>query len=464
MNILFHNLIWNYIAGCSPLFAFISSRVINKIYFGHLYIDLHDFILVLCILTTGFFIFFIRSISYNLRLLASKYWIVFGWLYWGYLVYFDITVLKYGLYSSLAIVVLCLLSSFIILRFASSYFWNKLRISSLIIPALVSVTPIVFGFFSSYPSSILQADSQTKSKITYIVLIFDELNYINSDGLVKILNSSGFHVNVKPITPTHLSTTQVIPELFFAGNFKNAAPCGFSRVCAENSVLDFSKVSVMRNDVDIVGFHHPYCAINNLRYCRRIVSTNSVTDLDRLHCSFYRRTGIGHQNSSSKCQTISHRQFERVRDQTIDALYRSPALQVGGVLFAHLPLPHPPGGHNGTLSDQYFSNIKISKDILKNLLLLSSQNSVHVNLIISSDHPLRQSLWCSREPVMFDSPCLVDPALNDKFVPLIVASKSNLPDINHIHYNNREIFNLLEKWINVNSIVSVQESPADLDK
>jgi hypothetical protein len=286
---------------------------------------------------------------------------------------------------------------------------------------------------------------QTK-KIATIVLLYDEMNANVSHGIVDVLASNGMKVGTKMVLPVHSATAQVVPAIFSGRSFKIANACGYTRVCSEEAVLDFSQITVNRGDVDVIGFYLPYCEILGLRSCERVVVKRSVFDIKHWRCAvenFLNNTEYGKNNF---CQKLHHEAFAEMREKVIGALLDAPALQRGGGVFAHLPLPHPPANMTGTLSEQYKSNVSKAELVLTQVLNKLNENKIEPRILIFSDHPLRPAMWCARESDQFDAPCVVPAELLDDHVPFIVAARSNVPSIAHVQ-SNQQVFDVLREWL-----------------
>jgi hypothetical protein len=146
------------------------------------------------------------------------------------------------------------------------------------------------------------------------------------------------------------------------------------------------------------------------------------------------------------CQKNSHRAWADMRDAVVQAMMAAPTLRQGGVLYVHLPLPHPPARETGSLAEQYRQNLHQGEALLAQVLQVLAKNRLEARVMVFSDHPFRQALWCAREAAQFDAPCLGDVDLSDDQVPLIVAARSGLPDIDHVQRND-EVFDVLRGWL-----------------
>lgn len=330
---------------------------------------------------------------------------------------------------------------------ASEVTWAGLRRVVAWVPGLLILTPLVVGAWIDRPVVWLEADQAKKQVPTAtVVLLFDELNASASGGLQKVLTDRGLQVRFKAVHPVHGSTTEVVPALFTGSSFEGARPCGLTRVCAENSVLDFSQILVRRSDVDVVGFHHPYCAILGLRSCQRFTMNRSVWEDGRWECAIFNHVGITVNIDKKNCQLISHAGWQVMREQLMDGLLHVPALERGGVVYAHVPLPHPPAAGTGTLADQYARNVRQSERLLEQVLDRLAANKIEPRILIFSDHPLRPGMWCSNLGALFDVPCVIKPELIDEHVPLIVAARSELPSLAQVK-SNQQVFDVLREWL-----------------
>ncbi len=325
--------------------------------------------------------------------------------------------------------------------------WAGLRRVVAFVPWLMVMAPVIAGYGMGSPVVWLdRATPQESVTSATVVLLLDELNAKSSAGLQKVLIDRGLHVKFKPVLPVHGSTTEVIPAVFTEQDFKGARPCGLTRVCANSNVLDFAKVSVKRNDVDVIGFHHPYCSIQGLRSCGWYKTYTSIWEEGRWEFALQRRFDVQWGRDQKSCQLLSHTSWSNMREKVIEGLMRAPALQMGGVVFAHVPLPHPPAAGTGSLGEQYAINLEQSEKLMDQILDRLVANKIEPRILIFSDHPLRPVMWCSNLAAQFDVPCKVTPELLDDHVPLIVAARSGLPAIDGVK-SNQQVFNVLRDWL-----------------
>jgi hypothetical protein len=262
-----------------------------------------------------------------------------------------------------------------------------------------------------------QPDSAT------VVLLLDELSSAAADPVEAAVRSKGLSWARQSIRPAGKSTINAIPVMLTGEDFAQASPCGWAAICSGSSILDFSSVTAQRPDIDVVGLYHPYCAIHGLRYCHEFrLPSGQGTGLYSLGAEYLRRLGIRTPNRwlvPGRAASDSHRD---VVERQIDAMYSAPFWDKGGVLFAHLALPHPPGlNHTGDLGSEYDQNISATASLVGATIdRLSRSFGVNFRILITSDHPLRGD-WCGYA-YYADSSCRVRPEFYYDQVPVIVAS------------------------------------------
>lgn len=438
----------DFIACCATITAYVIEIVVRKVYHGDLIISIVESIPVLLFIFCWLTLLLIRWYGINS---IGSYSQILSWILFILVLltfYFNKAIQLMG-YKLLffATFLFILFSSYLIIK--SKYnLWIRARRIIATVPALIILMPIFVGYWLDEPRMWLGSPSRNQqTPVATLVILFDEMNAKSSNGIQKVLSDRGLKVEFKAILPIHNSTVEAVAAIFTGQNFKGARACGFSRVCGNGIALDFSTVFVERNDVDIVGFYHPYCAIQGLRSCYRATLNRSIWDYDRLVCSFKKRMGLNTDGDNKLCQLVTKQDWINMQQSVVNKILEAPVLKEGGVLFAHIPLPHPPSNGTGTLSEQYSRNLELSEQLLGQFLDRLVLSRVEPRILIFSDHPLRPSLWCANEAVSFDLPCEIEPDLVDNFVPLILASQEKIPNFNNVK-SNIEIFNILREWIN----------------
>lgn len=268
------------------------------------------------------------------------------------------------------------------------------------------------------PWQPVAADTAPHNKV---ILLLDELGDTAAGPIVERLKQSGLQVLARSLQPAGQNTLNVIPAMFSGQPFDESRPCGRSSICSEGHVLDFSKVTVTRPDVDVIGLQHPYCDIVGLRSCHAV-------DLPHEHQNAYRSSAslylarLGRPAAKGKAGRPDTSPQQRIVQDQLDAVQAAPFWTRGGVLYAHLALPHPPGhGQPQTLDADYQDNIEKSAVLVQQLATrLKASFGDDYALLIVSDHPLRK-YWCS-SPYYQGTSCAVRPAYDTARVPLIVAS------------------------------------------
>jgi hypothetical protein len=327
--------------------------------------------------------------------------------------------------------------------------WRVFRSTAVAVPVIFVSSQFLLGSLLAkdivWPNNFLPEDSaDDRHRVATILLLLDEMNSSDAVPVAEYLSGHGLEVRSKPVKSVGQDTIDVVPAMFLGHSFPDAHTCGTNTVCSDVSALDFGRVRASRPDIDIVGFYHPYCAIKGLRYCSRRGMQRALFDNVRIRCALNRRLGWNMGIDAAGCQSKAHEPWLEMTERMLSDLERAPTLSQGGVLFAHLPLPHPPGRHNGSMSAQYQSNVERATSVIANLLGQIKSAGLEPRIIVFSDHPLRQEKWCRTQSHHFDPPCRTEPYLEDDKVPLIVAARS-VPDISSIE-SNRDIFKLASAW------------------
>lgn len=318
--------------------------------------------------------------------------------------------------------------------------WRRVSIGLCLCGALFIATPYVFAAVKAEPVNWLEKPSGTTASGTTVILLFDEFSANATEPLVAQLRKAGEPVWLKTLKPAGQNTINVIPALFSGGNFANDRVCGGSALCTGSTVFNFSSVVVGRPDVDVVGFYMPYCAIASLRYCAAIpfdrkrdwpcTSSRSVSlALERLGKSV-----------TEVCATDLVGDMRRILSATESALWRAPVWSKGGVLYGHLPSPHPVGlsAAQRSLGSDYESNLQDVSRIAAEALDRLRNSGRPFSLILFSDHPLRHS-HCDA-PVYAVANC-DKTRYFDVNVPLIVVGER--PSAFEAIESNRDIFSLV---------------------
>jgi hypothetical protein len=291
------------------------------------------------------------------------------------------------------------------------------------------------------PTAANTAAGQTRTSGATIFLLLDELGYKAAAPLVDDLRSAGLNVRYEALAAAGENTLNVIPVLFSGLAFPRARPCGAATVCSESNALDFSRVMVQRADVDVTGLLLPYCDIAGLRTCFQVPLPHEFGSAYRSLAVFYlRRLGLPLPEALRPPADPPSLQRQLLKQQT-DFIDHSQLWDSGGILYAHLPIPHPPGlDGKGKLDDDYAANIVEARTIVRSLVARAQKRfGPGYSLIITSDHPLR-NYWCSAG-VYLGVDCSTRPEFRSNRVPLIVASPGSIST--RTISSNEQVFRIL---------------------
>jgi hypothetical protein len=238
-----------------------------------------------------------------------------------------------------------------------------------------------------------------------------------------------------------INTTNVIPAMFSGRHFERAQPCGRSTICSGTTFIDFSRIRVERQDVHVTGLLHPYCDIEGLQSCFQLAQRHAYGNAYRGLLAFYLQRiwpPLAEALHSADPPGMV-REYLRRQREFIDA---SRFWLDGGVLYAHLYLPHPPGLDGPTTLDvDYAANIGAAAQLVRDFAArLKYSFGDRFTIVITSDHPLRGT-WCP-SPSYPASECTLRPEFTSEKVPLIVATP--MPLLEHRITSNAQVFAVLD--------------------
>jgi hypothetical protein len=287
-----------------------------------------------------------------------------------------------------------------------------------------------------------RAGATLPGRSAQIYLLLDELNAGSAMPFVDVFRQAGMSVDFKAVLPVAHATAQVVPELFSRQHFGQAKPCGWTTVCSGSVALDFSTITASQADIDVVGFYMPYCAIQGLRYCVRLSPVSVISDMTRWRCGVARRLGLGGNDFKKQCLLTQSDRWSTFVSNFEQAISKAPLWMRGGMMYAHVPLPHPPGPTvGGSLETHYRENVLQAIALVRGIVDRAQQAKFdRLTVVVFSDHPLRPSLWCAT-PLYAENGCPPSKDLLDDRVPLIVAGDS-IPSLERLT-NNGEVFSVL---------------------
>lgn len=269
-----------------------------------------------------------------------------------------------------------------------------------------------------------RAAGQHPPRATLFVL-FDETSASASGPMAAAAAGPDMRVSASAIDTVGENTLNVVPELFTGNSFEAARPCGMSSVCSHGRILDFSRVSTRRPGVHVTGLLFPYCDIGGLASCHPLPLPHEFASPWRgLLAGYLRglRLPVPAWLKAAPAEGSLKQQFAAQLRFIDDSTF----WQDGGVMVAHLPVPHPPGLHGMTTLDaDYAANIELAATLVRRWSQrLHEQFPGQAALVITSDHPLR-SYWCSAESYG-TARCDTRSSFRSRQVPWIVATDTAL--------------------------------------
>jgi hypothetical protein len=299
----------------------------------------------------------------------------------------------------------------------SSAQWPRLQLA-LIVGGLLFVSTPMLAVKAIDPIHLRVPAGMSPQRAT-VVLLLDELNAEAGEQIAAAITQAGGAPRTHRIKAVGTSTITVIPEMFGGPHVPQARVCTTTAVCDPAGIFDFSRLHFDPADrFHIVGFHHPYCAANGLASCVRLASTSSPP-VTSLLCSFMRLLPV---RPATVCEWSVPDDWESFRNGVRAAALNSPFWNSGGTLYAHLPFPHPPGNQpGGDLLADYKDNLGLAGHIAAQVWRKGYERFGNdFRLIVISDHPLRQALWCKHGKYR-ETGCNLTPTAFEGQVPYIIS-------------------------------------------
>lgn len=276
---------------------------------------------------------------------------------------------------------------------------------------------------------------------TVVVLLFDELEYRAAEPIRQVLFEEGLAVSARSVQPAGDRTAKVVPAMFTRQSFEEARVCGWSSICSGRQMLSFSEIDVTWPDVDVVGFYLPYCSMKGLRWCRRESPSPAVADAQRLSCAVRHRLGM---NIPTACSLNQHAAWTALVQRVEESYWQAPIWKQGGMLYAHLPIPHPPGTDaKASLVDHYRSGVDQAALLVRETVRKLKESSAGAfQIVVTSDHPLRVSMWCT-DGTYSKQRCAGAEKLKGEGVPLMVGSWGSAAPALSRFTRNDQLFDLV---------------------
>lgn len=243
-----------------------------------------------------------------------------------------------------------------------------------------------------------------------IVLLLDEWSPEYSGPIEEVLRARQLPVKRVVLPSAGPNTLQAVPGMLIGKDISGALPCGRDLLCTTRGTFAFSRLAVER-PVDIVGFFHPYCSMQGLRSCQFM----RWSEFQGLGINLY-QLGCARILAWASCPSMAARVQRSLGRENIgralladraprvtlvgkmeDTLHSAPFWKNGGLLYAHLPIPHPPGvERQGSLDADYQFNIASAARIVDQVAQRAqSRFGSDFALVVLTDHPLRAAYWCT---------------------------------------------------------------------
>ncbi|HEV7606111.1 MAG TPA: hypothetical protein VGO61_02160 [Steroidobacteraceae bacterium] len=297
--------------------------------------------------------------------------------------------------------------------------WPRLRAA--LLAATVIGTASVFAMVAIFANRIEIFGEAGAHHRPVVVLLLDEMSGGTAHDMVAELKRRQLQVESWEVPSIGQNTLDVIPAIFSGSALPGARPCTSTAICGHSRVVDFARMSVARDDVDIVGAYHRYCVIHGLRHCVNPEVGSEVPLLIAFFCALPVRDLFSTYFDCPGYDALSHDYFVAAKRE----LYAAPFWSRGGLLYAHLLIPHPPGaGGELRLADAYAANLERAGRVVSGVADRFDQTpfSDDFSLVIVSDHHLRSEMWCTKQPYASHD-CDLPAAMRSAGVPFIIATR-----------------------------------------
>ncbi|OHX19751.1 hypothetical protein [Chromobacterium sphagni] len=314
-----------------------------------------------------------------------------------------------------------------------------LRLASCVLlgAAFYAVTPYAFLALNQagrYPVFSLQSPyAQAANSRNTLVILFDETGPQFIAPLLQTAAGRKLRWADATVPAAGADTVNAIPAMLTGQRFDDVVPCGSRWLCSPTRSLSFDQLYAGRPDLDIVGFWHPYCAIRGLRYCRRITGVFYAPLARTFLCS------PPYASMLLNCRPpVGSR--DQALQQLLAAAFAAPFWREGGMLYLHLPLPHPSMESEENLQAHYLKSVGQASQVLGLLLdRMRARFGNDFSVVLTSDHPLRTEGWCGPGREYQGPGCHTGLPVNKKRVPFIVISPS-LPPLPRMPLTNVGVF------------------------
>lgn len=259
-----------------------------------------------------------------------------------------------------------------------------------------------------------------------VVVILDEMSPELAPLLRPALTAQDHTLHVGKIQKAGKDTIYAIPSMLAPKRHDGVVACGATRLCGD-VFFDMARLQATQPDTDVVGFFHPYCAIQGLRSCWVPLPTHasSAELFNRMTAHLRLVTGgIFPKLNEPAAKWTAFSKRDAITQHALNAPFWSAG---GGILYVHQYLPHPDGIATGlSLNDEYHVKMRQAVQLVSLIRdKLQRDFGKEYLLIVTSDHPLRTSMWCSK-PAYESASCLKENFLDNDNVPFMVLAPKNV--------------------------------------
>lgn len=314
-------------------------------------------------------------------------------------------------------------------RFLSGVLWHRAARAIVMVIIAWAIAPLMLAWMQSdvriRPTFSVQRILPHSPKAV-VIIILDEMSPELMPFLMPSIRQESHALHTATVQKAGKDTIYAIPSMLTPQRHDGVAVCGNTQLCGR-VFFDMSRLRASQADTDIVGFFHPYCAVRGVRSCWTPVpaAVSSASLFNNMTAQLHLATGgVFPKLKEPEAGVTSARTRKLIADHALGAPFWSSG---GGVLYIHQYLPHPDGtvarrGLKGEYQDKTEQSARFVYLIREKL---KRNFGTDYALIVTSDHPLRTSMWCSK-PAYDSADCVKDNPIDSDYVPLIISAPSNV--------------------------------------
>lgn len=339
----------------------------------------------------------------------------------------------------IALILTTIVAAYLSVRYLNDRIWLE-GLKLVVVSALAwMIAPSIVAFFQLYDAkthpTLNLSNIFEKLPAAVVILVLDETSPEMAGLIASSMQSEQHELQLATITRAGKDTINAIPSMLTRYRHDDVTPCGAKQLCGIRGSNGFaaSRLVASNPKTDVVGFYHPYCAIQGLRHCERVGVSHKDFQVSfgfGLIDSIKARIPFGAILARFNALELQRNSiYQHIRSEVERLALTAPFwMSGGGLLYIHSFLPHPSGFNSSRqLNDEYQINLIDAAKLVEQInQKLKVQFNDDYALIVTSDHPLRTRYWCSQPAYQSENCMKLNPVEGDK-VPFMVLAPKGMP-------------------------------------